>query len=177
MSFAPRDAEWKFVTALPASGALNAPIIGALNIAIEPLFVWAAVAGATGYDFQISKNPDMSLPEWSQTVDQSYTVVEFALDYSETYYWRVRARKDVIALLNGSGLSAWTTPGIFTTVAEPTEAQPPVVVQENPPSEITVEIPTQPFVIPPYLLWTIIGIGAVLIVALIVLIVRTRRVA
>jgi len=47
--------------------------------------------------------------------------------------------------------------------------------------EVTVTVP--PIVIPPsapaipaVLLWTIVGIGAVLIIALIVLIVRTRRV-
>ena len=41
---------------------------------------------------------------------------------------------------------------------------------------VTVEVPGPAAPIPPYLLWTIIAIGAVLIIALIVLIVRTRRV-
>jgi hypothetical protein len=56
------------------------------------------------------------------------------------------------------------------------------------PAEITVETPDVTVksgevkvdvapIVPDYLLWTIVGIGALLIIALIVLIVRTRRVA
>jgi hypothetical protein len=65
-------------------------------------------------------------------------------------------------------------------------APPPAQVTVNPP-QVTVQAPPAPAVtvnntpaapvIPTYILWTIILIGAVLIIALIVLIVRTRRVA
>jgi len=71
----------------------------------------------------------------------------------------------------------------FTTEAEPEEALPPVVIEEKetPAPVITVEIPpavekvTQ--AIPDWALYTIIVVAAVLIIAVIVLIVRTRRVA
>ena len=54
---------------------------------------------------------------------------------------------------------------------------PQVTVQAPPAANVQVNVPEQPALIPTYILWTIILIGAVLVIALIVLIVRTRRVA
>ena len=56
---------------------------------------------------------------------------------------------------------------------------PSVTVEAAPAPSVTVEAPTAAAApaIPSYLLWVIIAIGAVLVIALIVLIVRTRRVA
>lgn len=67
-------------------------------------------------------------------------------------------------------------------VAAPPPAQvtvnPPTVnVAAPPPAQVTVNVPEQSPAIPTSILWVIILIGAVLIIALIVLIVRTRRVA
>ena len=65
-------------------------------------------------------------------------------------------------------------------MAEPVEEEPPVIVitEPAPPAEIVQLPPVEKEVpvIPDYLLWTIVGIGAVLLIALIVLIFRTRRV-
>lgn len=52
-----------------------------------------------------------------------------------------------------------------------------VTVQAPPPAQVTVNVPESVPAIPTSILWVIILIGAVLIIALIVLIVRTRRVA
>ena len=54
---------------------------------------------------------------------------------------------------------------------------PAVTVQAPPPAQVTVNVPEQTPAIPTMILWVIVLIGAVLIIALIVLIVRTRRVA
>lgn len=70
----------------------------------------------------------------------------------------------------------WVT-GMFTTGARPVDVAPPVEIvppPPAPPAEV-IEIPVAP-AIPPGLLWAVIAIGAVLVIALIVLIVRTRRV-
>jgi hypothetical protein len=67
-------------------------------------------------------------------------------------------------------------------MAEPEEAAPPIIIEEKPAPpapEIILEVPPTPApvqVIPDYLLWVIVAVGAVLIIAVIVLIVRTRRV-
>jgi len=98
-----------------------------------------------------------------------------------TYYWKVRVSDPVY--------SPWSV--VYTlSVAEAVAPFPEVTVEAPPTPEITVEVPAPeitvevpPITIPPaapaipaYLLWAIIVIGAVLIIALIVLIVRTRRV-
>ena len=66
--------------------------------------------------------------------------------------------------------SDWSTE-IFTILAEPEEALPPVVVEQNPPPQITIEQPQ----ITPTWIYAIIAIGATLAVLVIVLVVRTRR--
>ena len=97
------------------------------------------------------------------------------LDYSTPYYWRVKA-------VGSDEESDWSS-GIFTTMAEPEEAQPPVVVEESEPPVITVEQPDIVVPLPaettitPAWIYVIIGVGAVLVIAVVVLIVRTRRVA
>jgi hypothetical protein len=89
------------------------------------------------------------------------------LEYGTTYYWRVRSVADGIK-------SGWTSFG-FTTVAEP---EPPIVIPPQPTP--TIIVPTPQVIVPeqavPVYVWAIIGIGAVLVIAVIVLIVRTRRV-
>ena len=54
---------------------------------------------------------------------------------------------------------------------------PQVTVQPPPPANVQVNVPETTQAVPSYILWTIILIGAVLVIALIVLIVRTRRVS
>ena len=70
-------------------------------------------------------------------------------------------------------------------MAEPEEEEPPIIIEEQPAPpapvitpEVIVNIPPEETVqvIPDYLLWVIVGVGAVLVIAVIVLIVRTRRV-
>jgi hypothetical protein len=68
------------------------------------------------------------------------------------------------------------------TVNPPPPAQvtvnpPNVTVAPPPPANVQVNVPPNTQPVPNYILWTIILIGAVLVIALIVLIVRTRRVA
>jgi hypothetical protein len=115
-----------------------------------------------------------------------------------TYYWRVRVN-------SASPLrSAWSSTRSFTITALP-EAEPPVVVQAPPPAPIIevpeapaitlqppeivlpapppappeIVIPAAPPpaapAIPAWAIYAIIIIGAVLVIALIVLIMRTRR--
>jgi hypothetical protein len=98
-----------------------------------------------------------------------------------TYWWEVRS-------VAGNVYSAWTIQTFFTTAKAPvvvtTSSAPPVtviqtsiVVTQPPATTITITNPpaekTQP--IPSYLLWAVIAVGAVLVIAVIVLIVRTRR--
>jgi len=170
-----------FITALdtPGVGAVNTlPALGAQGVAIDTTFTWPIVAGATGYEFVIAE--DLGMDDPFQIIDYSANSPVNAhklredLKYNTRYYWRVRAT-------SATTVGAWTI-SQFTTAKVPVEAPPPVIIEENPPppaTEIILEIPPVPApvqVIPELILWIIVAVGAVLVIAVIVLIVRTRRV-
>jgi hypothetical protein len=133
------------------------PICGAEDISLTPNFSWYAVTGATSYEIEVSTTEDFAtvLASGTPTINAWDGIPQ--LDYSTTYYWRVRAVKDGV-------YSGWTY-CLFSTIAEP-EAPPepvePVIIEQ---SEIT-----------PTWIWVIIGIGGALTIAVIILIVTTRRV-
>lgn len=106
-----------------------------------------------------------------------------------TYYWRTR----IEGTTEGDLISAWSAPGSFKVdVAKPVEAPtinvpetkipeikiPTITIPEIkvPEAKVTVNIPPAEAAIPTWMLWIIIVIGAVLVIAVIILIVRTRRV-
>ena len=159
-----------------SSIVMNADVVyptpGASNVPIRPTFQWSKVPGATIYELEVYRDFELlEIVEKTPGKELFLTVnayeLEHDLDYSHTYYWRVRAK-------TGVGYTDWSL-GIFTTMAEPVAPTPPVVIPPAAPPTI-VEVPT-PAAIPTALLWAIIGIGAILVIALIVLIVRTRRVS
>ncbi len=99
-----------------------------------------------------------------------------------TYYWKVRVASDGPIYSPFSEARSFTVEEAVAPVTEITvepAPAPEITIEPTPAPEIIVEVPPYPEqapVIPTYLLWTIIVIGAVLIIALIILIVRTRRV-
>jgi hypothetical protein len=169
------------------------PAVGATGVSLTPTLSWNDYPGALHYVVELA---DGSIPEgitftildMSNTSDYPFLHIDEPLKYSNTYYWRVKAVLSESYTV-GSGRSATTVPGessewltgSFTTMAVPEEAQPPVIIEEatEQPDIIVnpiVEVPETTEVIPSYLLWIIVAIGAILVIALIVLIVRTRRV-
>ncbi len=160
------------------SFAIISPAPGAYNTPVKPAFVWTPFSGAIGYEVMVAEYPTFLTWVWSQTTTDTVYKSDEALNYSTTYYWRVRGVTGPAPAGKPAPGSAWVT-GIFTTEAAPVEPTPPVVIAAPvtlpAPTVITVE-KTVPAPIPSYLLWIIIVIGAVLVIALITLIVRTRRV-
>ncbi|MFC2007827.1 hypothetical protein ACFLVB_04445 [Chloroflexota bacterium] len=159
---------------------------GGTDAPLMATFSWTPLRAATGYEFQLSRDAGFAdmIADFSGATPlgnvTSYRVSE-PLDYSTTYFWRVRAV--------ASGTSTdWSGTVAFTTLAEPTEAAPPVVIEQVPAPVINIPPapPAQEIVIPPApaapapiapsYIWAVIIIGAVLVIAVIVLIVRTRRV-
>jgi hypothetical protein len=134
---------------------------------IQPLFQWNPADDAASYEFQLADNAAFAGADTKVVKSPAY---EWPgdLEYGKTYYWRVRSIK-----ANGA-TSEWAM-GIFTTAEEPVPEEPPVVVAPPQPAPPPQYIPTT--YIPEYILWTIVGIGGLLIIALIILIMKTRRVA
>ena len=133
--------------------------------------MWAPVTGATTYEIVVSDDPTFKIITFSRTTDKAMFAADEQLAYGTNYYWRVRASAPTTAV------TPFVT-GIFTTEAKPvppTTPAPPITITTQPPATITVEVPPAVEAIPAFLLWIIILIGAILVIALIVLIVRTRR--
>jgi len=173
-------------TGKPAQAGLG-PAIGSVNVDTLPTFTWSQVADATGYEFvlaeEIGQTNSFAIINYAAGTTTNGHVARETLKYLTTYNWRVRA-------VGPNGNGAWQT-SFFTTMDEPApppppppDPLPPVVItptQPAPPApEIILEVPASPApvqVIPESVLWVVVGVGAILVIAVIVLIVRTRRVA
>jgi hypothetical protein len=158
---------------------IKAPAYGKQDTILMPSFAWLSVPGATGYEFELGKNPDPD--PWGyflsdvlvrKTAEDALqaTVWEstMELEYGTTYYWHVRA-------ITPDTESAWVA-GIFTTMTKATTPPPPVTVTEVPAPTINIPPAPAPTEITPAFIWAIIAIGGVLVIAVIILIIRTRRV-
>jgi hypothetical protein len=173
-----------FVTTI-AAPALKSPEYGSETVGMRPTFSWLAVQGAETYELEMSTNPFFAMPEAIGPLSHTTWTWEDDLDYGTTYYWRVRG-------VTADGNKSKWTDSVFTVKLEAAPEAPPVVVTETPAPQITmpditltsppveVTIPEQaapaPSPVTPAVIWAIIIIGAVLVIAVIVLIVRTRRV-
>jgi len=153
--------------------AVNAPIliqpsgITAINTSVNPVFNWGALKWATSYKFQLATDSLFS----DMLVDKTLgNVNSFAytddLDYGITYYWRVKG-------ISATSATDWSAGTGFTTMTKPT---PPIVVEPTPPPQIVIPAAPAATPITPGWIYAIIVVGAILVIAVIVLIVRTRRV-
>jgi hypothetical protein len=170
----------------PVTVMLTAPQAGSTDmLATNVPFTWVGVPGATSYMVTLSAKADLSSPIAEATASGTAFTYTGTLDYSTPYYWKVVAMNGGVTI----GISDVTT---FIIMSEPAPVEPPappdvnvdieappapdVTVEAPPVPEVTVEYtpPTETPATPSYI-WAIIVIGAVLAIAVIVLIVRTRR--
>jgi hypothetical protein len=192
-------------TTLPMTPTNISPIPGATDVALQPTFDWTEVAGATSYELQLGMANDFSDADSVTTTVTQYTW-QTELLYDHNYYWRVRAvtaagnsgwcestfhtRMEEIPPVT---VEPPPTPTIILptpTVVVPDITVVPPDITVVPP-DITVNVPLPPvtqvppptLVLPeraaeptPIYIWIIVAIGAVLTIAVIVLIIRTRRV-
>jgi hypothetical protein len=175
------------------------PTLGATNIPLSPNFAWNTVPGATSYTLQITSASDVAFasPIFNSATIPVVTGPSATFTYLGTlstgtsYLWRVKA--------NGTTGSDWVY-GNFSTIAavtppvtvtQVTQPAPTIVITQQPQVTITIPAPspapvitvTQPsytLVTPtaetPTYIWIIVGVGALLTLAVIILIIRTRRV-
>jgi hypothetical protein len=154
--------------ATPGAVTIVGPAPSATNVPINTSLSWGAVAGAASYTVDIADNPNFDDAISGETPVNAFKTPE-NLAYSTTYYWRVTA--------NSATGAPVSTPLVnsFTTEAEPEEPGD-ITVQPSPPPDVTIEY-TPPVEEPdtPGYIWAIVGIGAVLVVVVLVLIWMTRR--
>jgi hypothetical protein len=187
-------------------GTSMAPTAGATGVSTKPVFQWNAVLGAQSYDLQVSDNPVFVNPLDSQTgLNTTVWAYTKTLEVNKTYYWRVRAVA-ASGVASDWVASSFTTAAPVVATTAPTAAPPVTVTQPALPAvTVTATAPARFFdpnsglyfnsqaelsqyqgahppgagtatpATPAYI-WVIIVIGAILVIAVIVLITRTRRV-
>jgi hypothetical protein len=176
------------------------PALGSTISPVNPNFDWMTVVGATSYTLQITTatDPGFATPLYTNSAvpivsgpTASFTYIG-TLANNSSYIWRVEA--------NGSLTSTWVYGNFYTTLAvvppvtvtqAATPPTPTIIITMPPSVTITqaapVPTPTlvvtqpvytlvQPTSTTPTYIWVIVAVGAVLTLAVIVLIIRTRRV-
>jgi len=154
---------------LEVAVTLTSPDPGALDVVRRPILAWDPITDAM-FTVEVARDSGFLAVVFSDTTSNASVAVTLELEWDTDYYWRVMATVD------GEDYD-WST-GAFRIMAEPEpepEPTPPVII--TPPAESTppVILPAAPAPITPGWIYAIIGIGAVLVIAVIVLIVTTRR--
>ncbi len=160
---------WKVIPQLvtavnsPAQQNPNPANMTHRDVALQPTFNWSALLWATKYQIQVANDSafsDMIADETLGAVTSWQLPTK--LDYSTSYYWRVKA-------MSAASTTDWSAGVGFTTIAPPPPPPPPPPAPAPAPIVEVTEIT-------PGWIWAIIAIGAVLVIAVLILIVRTRRV-
>lgn len=150
-----------FITTTPVQGIqLLSPANSCTGCAVKPTaFSWTPYKEANKYEFVLAKDPAfLQVVKKAITQNTAYEYKD-ALEYSRSYYWRVRGTE-----INGkSNVSDWS--GAFTFQTE--EAPPPE------PAPLTKQQQFQKD--NPGFLWLIIAIVFAIVILILVLIKRTRR--
>jgi hypothetical protein len=159
--------------------AISSPVNGATILSQSPAFSWSPVTSTTKYEFQLSTTPTFGTTVLTDTPASAGTLVPVTikLEQGKQYFWRVRALEPV--------QGDWSTVANFIVATPAPPAEKPVTITQVPAPVITIQAaPTVPPItlkpadvteIAPTYIWAIIIIGAILVIAVIVLIVRTRR--
>lgn len=126
---------YRFTTAIgiPDAVTLLAPENGSINLRPAVDLQWQSISGITSYRLQVARDPQFT----SRIIDRDLTIAQFStsqlLDFSTTYYWRVRAT-------GPAGTTEWSPVWEFTTIIERPE---PVALgmQGNTPGDGAAQVP------------------------------------
>jgi len=134
------------------------PTPGATGVPLSPGFTWSPYAKSTRYEFKLAKDAGMTDIIAEAKVSTTGYKYDGTLANNTTFFWMVRGIEPTS--------SDWSPVASFTTEKKEREPTPPVVIEPTPPAEPVVS---------QTMIYVIIGVGVVLVIAVIVLIVRTRR--
>lgn len=108
--------KWRFTTTIPAPDAvvLTSPEDGSINFRPGSQLRWETADRSSSYTIQISEDPDFSAPFIDRAVNGTAFSASQALNFSTTYFWRVKAE-------NSGGESDWSDTWLFDTIIEKPE--------------------------------------------------------
>jgi hypothetical protein len=145
-----------FIITTPYYGVmLLSPTNGCAGCKVKPVALsWSPYLNATKYQVDLAKDPEFKQMVVTSTTSTTAYEYNGTLDYSTNYFWRVKALE-----INGQNIpSDWSATFSFQTETAPAPVAP-----------VAAEPAT------PLWVWVIIVIAAVLVIATLVLIFRTRR--
>jgi hypothetical protein len=149
---------------------LQGPLPGATDVSVNPGFSWAPISGATLYRFWLAT--DFELTDCVEgtpvdVTDPSWQVPAGTLDYGTTYFWGVQSIEPTesvrsIGTFQTLSIDVYTCAicGDTFTTAGALDSHIAAI---------------HPAATPGYI-WAIIAIGGILMIAVIMLIMKTRRV-
>ena len=144
---------WSFDTTPESSGpkpSLVSPAAGATDVSRKPMLQWDIAVNADCYKVVVAKDCDWSNPTFQkETGEETVAQVTTTLAYGTSYCWKVTGYHG-----GCDGTELGTSYGSFTTEEEPEE-----IIEEG----------------TPFWVWLVIGIAAILLIAVIALIVLTKR--
>lgn len=144
---------WSFDTTPESLGpkpSLVSPAAGATGMSRNPMLQWDIAVNADCYKVVVAKDCDWSSPTFQkETGEETVAKVTTTLAYNTNYCWKVTAYSG-----GCDGTMLGTSYGAFTTEAAPEE-----VVEEG----------------TPFWVWLVIAIAAILLIAVIALIVLTKK--
>jgi hypothetical protein len=103
------------VSGQPEAPALSVPAGNALEVALQPAFVWGPASDAATYKLEISTDAtsfDDNIVYNASTTNITFTPT-VALAEGTVYFWRVKARNDCFS--NDSAVRTFTTEGVNAT--------------------------------------------------------------
>jgi hypothetical protein len=143
-----------------AGPIMTSPAPGSSNVNPDYVgFAWAPVPGATEYQIIVATDAALSNTVGGTPATVTSTSYEVTgLETDTTYFWSVQATKPTMGV---EGRASFTTraPAIEPVVIPTQEAPTIILPQQETPGYV----------------WAVIAVGAVLVIAVIVLIVRTGR--
>jgi hypothetical protein len=157
---------------------ITSPVNGGSVNTVFPAFSWTPISGATSYSFELSLSADFATTVYAATTASAGAGVPAGTPLSRglQYYWRVKTLTPTAGEWSAVGnFMVAQLPSATPAVTITTQPQPTIIVTQVNPTPTTVTQVTEEKVINPTYIWAIIIIGAVLVIAVIVLIVRTRR--
>ena len=135
----PWSSKWSFTTSLGSeivAPILYTPEAGAGGVPLKPIFQWSAIAGANSYELLVSTDASFDnlliTKVGADALTNTAWQCDVNLNYSTTYYWKVRA-------CISDSYSAWSAASAFTT-----ELLPASVESTQPPPPPLPPPPTPP---------------------------------
>ncbi|TXI72260.1 MAG: hypothetical protein E6Q43_06750, partial [Dokdonella sp.] len=109
-----RHVQLQLASTIPASAALEQPSNLAINVSLQPLLHWAALANVDQYRVELASDAGFADIVYAATVTTNSHEVANVLEHATRYYWRVSA-------INACGESAALQVFSFVTVPPPGE--------------------------------------------------------